>query len=157
MWLGVLCSIGTFVLLVLIGAVAAAQEGSISDSVNRWVVVSSEDDFTGESTTFAARVGDDQRLNLLVSCPGVMISMQDRGLFQGGTVDVRWDDGPVETFTFLDLDRTLVYEGVDFARKLAEHAEVRVRVAKYRNEQVTDVFNLSDAAAAIDAMGCEPR
>ena len=120
------------------------------------MTVSSADDFTGESTTFAARVGNDQRLNLRgESCPGVMISMQDRGLFQGGTVDVRWDDGPVETFTFADLDRTLVYEGVDFARKLAEHAEVRVRVTKYRNEQATDTFDLSDAAAAIDAMGCE--
>ena len=155
--MGMRIAILSLAVAVTVAAAPFAQEGNISDSVNRWVVVSQADDFTGESTTFAARVGDDQRLNLLVSCPGVMISMQDRGLFQGGTVDVRWDDGPVETFTFVDLDRTLVYEGVDFARKLAEHAEVRVRVTKYRNEQATDTFDLSDAAAAIDAMGCERR
>ena len=93
----------------------------------------------------------------------VTLGLMERGaIFHDGDVEVRWDEGEVQRHAFSDEDELLsmwgpVTPGEDadvFVHDLLSHRELRVRVTKWRDERVTDRFNLDGVANEIDALEC---
>ena len=82
-----------------------------------------------------------------------------------GLVEARWDNGPVETYTFrasrelLSLTDASKRGGwwdnhIGLTDRLKEHSELRLRVIRGRDTRVTDRISLADAARAIEGLPC---
>ena len=117
--------------MVLSGAVTFTQT---------WQVNRSVDDFTDEEEMAVVGFGDG-KLMLWVGCIPErevrLAIMGDDDLFENGTVDVRFDDGPIEQYEFIDLDEQLVTSNADDERLvdliLRSEGEVRFRVRRWEN------------------------
>ncbi len=146
---------------------AAPLTGSAQETRHgSWVVVSTTDDFTDETTTFARTTGDTVILGVtcLAGGYGALLSLNDGGTFANGVVETRWDGGEVDRFQFQDRNDNLLgwsslNAGVqgwmpDFFAKLRQHSELRLRVTKWRDERVAGRISLSGSDAAISALGC---
>ena len=84
--------------------------------------------------------------------------MGDDDLFENGTVDVRFDDGPIEQYEFIDLDDQLVTSNADDERLvdliLRSEGEVRFRVRRWENQTVTGRFVLDGFTETMAEAGC---
>ena len=134
----------------------------------QWEVQESTDDFTDQRSVYTNVIGDAERLVLSVLCVlprslSVGIEFQDDSeRFRFSDVDVRWDDGDVETLVFYNADVVLrAFDSesistdvraayVSFIDKLrAGFAELRVRVWRIQDDRVSDRFSLRGAPDAV--------
>lgn len=93
-----------------------------------WIDYSVEDTFLQETRHYALGWGADDALFMLASCDTVAIVFGDDLLFANGTVDAIWDDGPIETYSTEDLDRSLVINDAAWMERMRNSDEVRIRV-----------------------------
>ena len=141
-----------FYAAVLSGPVASAQTWQINRSV---------DDFTDEAKTSVFGFGDG-RLMLWLGCVPQrevrLAIMGDDDLFENGTVDVRFEDRPIEQYEFIDLDQELVTSNADDERLvdllLRSEGDVRFRVRQWQNQTVTGRFPLAGLAERMAEAGC---
>ena len=143
---------GLALAMVLSGAVTFAQT---------WQVNRSVDDFTDEEKTAVVGFGDGN-LMLWVGCIPErevrLAIMGDDDLFENGTVDVRFDDGTIEQYEFIDLNEELVTSNADDERLvdliLRSEGEVRFRVRRWENQTVTGRFVLDGLTETMVEAGC---
>ena len=173
-WIGV---VGVVLVAVAAGDAAAGQVQSFGD----WVSVETEDDFTGERSRgaisvrgFGSPAGPFDDIIVAVHCEvgayTVFVSLGQGGVFQNGTVGVRWDEGTAERHEFYNAERALVawqspdkhgagvgYEPLPVGRfvdKLRRHNELRIRVAKSPNRLLSARLSLRGANWAIETLPC---
>ena len=71
---------------------------------------------------------------------------------------MRLDEGEIQSYDFIDQNETLILAGIRadrFVQGLAEHAELRVRVTKWEDEQITDRYDLADFSSAVAELQCK--
>ena len=156
------------------GVVAAALVASslVAQTLTpygEWTHSVTQDDFSGETTEMAYVSGES--LMLFVHCllgEDYTLSLYifgDGAIFRDGDVALRWDEGPIERYTFQDDNESLsaaTRVGADdylpelrpIITKLGAHSELRVRAARWPNTTVTDRLSLSGAGQAIAALEC---
>ena len=128
------------------------------------------DDFSDEVRKYAFVNGD--KVRLMVACGGVSgymlsISLVGDGIFDGGEIEVRWDNGEVEKH-FLEDEDTILYaddfgwlddQRLSFASvlvtKLMLYSELRLRVRSWPDTRVTDRISLIGSTRAIEALSCK--
>ena len=136
---------------------------SFSSSVSaQWSTRSFTDDFTGEQTN--SLVGSATNgLRMTVSCsPEAQIvslfRIEDTELFHHGDVDVRWDGGTVESYSFVDRDEFLHLGGAggsqQFIRKMRLYNELVFRVTMWRDDYVTGRISLAGTDGLLTQIGC---
>ena len=160
---------------VILGVLASAPAAAQSWEAHRFV-----DDFTGETSVLVTGTGDSRKLRISVGCssdgaPRTLIVFVDDGIFHHAGVEVRWDEGEIERPMLVDEDDHLIFKSgettefgiwigadsakryaAEFVQKLAAHRELRMRVRRWRDELVTDRFDLSGSADAIAGLECAP-
>lgn len=130
----------------------------------QWTVATTQDDFTGETSSMA--VGRGAELIIAVNCDedgySVIVDLIGRGIFANGDVDVRFDEGEVERYEFFDLNHTLIVteelrpQVSTLIAGFREHSDLRIRVTKWRSEYVSDRLSLIGANDAIGTLRCNP-
>ena len=134
----------------------------------QWEVQESTDDFTDQRRVYTKAVGGAERLVLSVLCVlpsslSVGIQFQDDSeRFRFSDVEVRWDEGEIESPVFYNGDVVLrAFDSeivptdvrvayVSFIEKLkAGFTELRVRVWRIRDDRVSDRFSLRGAPDAV--------
>ncbi len=120
------------------------------------------DDFTDEIGQAATLWGQNHRLVLIVACnAGRVANVAIGGLgggsfgrriptpntmFQDGGVDIRWGDGPVESYEWIDGDLVLGAPEsamIDFLDTASRESRLRMRASVVRNAIIQDEFDLS--------------
>ena len=142
----------TIVSLVLLAGLACVDA--------RWMVRHEEDDFTQETTSTVSGTGSEST-TMAVGCADdhhvVFLMLPGDGLFHNGYVELRLDEGEIWSVEFHDNDNMLALSGIR-ASALVElmnrHAELRVRVMRWRNELVTDRFDLTGFSEAVAELPC---
>ena len=112
------------------------------------------DSFTDEIGQTATLNGIDNRLVLIVACNAGRILAIGLGglsartmLFQDGSVDMRWADGPVSSQGWTDSDSVLVVPEQHlpgFLEAATTQLRLRIRANVVRNQFVQDEFNLAN-------------
>ena len=128
------------------------------------------DEFTDERGQAAYLIGVNARLVLIVGCNASRVSVVGLGglggartfrgrlispnvVFQGGDVDLRWGEGPIQTRSWVDGDVVLAASGqaaADFLDASSQENRLRVRAGVVRNSVIQDEFDLSDLAVSAD-------
>ena len=112
--------------------------------------------------TIALGVGDDEIVNIAVSCqgstPAVLMSFSDGRAFAHGRVQAIWSDGTVDQYTFQQAGpylQGLVSNSVsrELYHKLQNLNSVTVTVAG-SGRRFTDRIGLSGSSAAIGSLSC---
>ena len=156
--------------VVVATAALALPRASLAQTDTRygaWTYSVNEDDFSGRTTRMAFAAGDE--LMLFVFCPTgdeylVSIRMFD-GIFRDGDIDLRWDEGTIESYTFEDNDDNLAASSASImpdyeprlrsvVAKLMAHSELRLRVGRWPDTTVTDRISLNGSGRAIRALRC---
>lgn len=153
--------------VVALAVLAAPAYAQTDTRYGAWTYAVREDDFSGRVSRMAFATGDE--LMLFVNCPLgdeylVSIRMFD-GIFRDGDVDLRWDEGAIESYTFEDNDDNLAASSSaimpDYeprlravVAKLMAHSELRLRVGRWPDTTVTDRISLNGSGRAIRALGC---
>lgn len=156
--------VGAVVAVALLASSAAAQTDT---RYGAWIHSVSEDDFTGRISRSAFTAGDE--LGLFVYCPTgddylLLIFMFD-GTFRDGDIDLRWDEGEIESYAFeadgdsLSASTASIMDDYNpevrpIVAKLMAHSELRVRVGRRPDTRVTDRISLNGSGRAIRALGC---
>ena len=159
--------------MAVVAAAALVASPLVAQTTTRygaWTHSVTQDDFSGETTELAYVSGES--LMLFVNCllgEDYTLSLRLFGsgaIFRDGSVALRWDEGPIERYTFQDDNESLsaaTRVGADdhlpqlqsIITKLGAHSELRVRAARWPNTTVTDRISLSGSGQAISALGCE--
>ena len=154
--------------VVAVALLAAPPASAQTDTrYGAWTYSVNEDDFSGRTTRMAFATGDE--LMLFVFCPRgdeylVSIRMFD-GIFRDGDVDLRWDEGAIESYSFEDNDDNLAASSASImpdyeprlrsvVAKLMAHSELRLRVGRWPDTTVTDRISLNGSGRAIRALRC---
>ena len=133
------------------------------DSVN-WQLRSTVDAFTDEESRTAGLRGRNRELLLILSCQNGSVRAavgfsEESRLFGHGRMDIRFDEERAEQVEWSDEDSILVAPTDDqvnrFAQRLAEHQQLLVRATRWRNDLITEAFDLSMAENAMDYLQCE--
>ena len=149
-----------FVAVVVVAFTSSIASAQFAPRPNQWDILRLVDDFTDEESVSGAIYGADLNLMLMVTCldgmPSVALVMTAQGdIFQDGNVATRWDGGDAENHAFVDRDDSLtLLNATDFVGRLLNHQELRVRVYKWRDEQIVDSFDVSNTADALSEMPC---
>lgn len=162
----------TEIAFVVVGLFLLAIPASPVQAQPQWTTPQVTDDFTGETTRFARIQGRNANVVLAVACAGggyaVLLNLVYGGIFHNGTVEVRWDEGPVERYEFNDGNETLSAwasasagrgSGYDpriasFVGKLRRHNDMRIRVTKWEDERLIDSVDLTGSSRAISTLPC---
>ena len=139
-----------------------------------WFPHQEEDSFTRETRLYARGWGADGVLFMVAACDQVAIALgDDLRVFESGTIETIWDDGPIEVVEAQDLNRSLVISDAEWVQRLRTHDELRMRVRLFQNVVASDSFDLTSARLStnmtasgevedvahvrdiFDAIGCE--
>ena len=139
-----------------------------------WFPHQEEDSFTRETRLYARGWGADGVLLIVAACDNVAIALgDDLRVFESGTIETIWDDGPIEVVEAQDLNRSLVISDAEWVQRLRTHNELRMRVRLFQNVVASDLFDLTSARLStnmtasgavedvahvrdiFDAIGCE--
>lgn len=132
-----------------------------------WTHAVDQDDFSGEVTSRAFASGDE--VMLFVNCYlGTELHLSVHlfdGIFRDGNIAMRWNEDAIERYSFTDNNQSLsAAEWVgaddfhpaleDIIAKLMAHSELRLRVGRWPDTQVTDRISLNGSTRAIGALAC---
>ena len=131
--------------------------------ITHWSLFTDLDAFTDQQARTAHLDGQGGDLSMAIGCADSELSVSlfirgNRNLFHHGLVDLRFDSTPGERVMWTDKDRSLtapVGRAAIFADRLVEHDTLLVRVTRWRQEQLTDSFDIKRSAAAIEHLQCQ--
>lgn len=147
---------------------------SATSATAQWRTLQSPDEESGETVTLARANGLEGRLSLHVTCQQgyyvLALGFDDDVKFDDATVEMRWDDGPAERHWLLpDYDDEVLYlttwpgeesslrydpEVLAIFGNFRRYRTWDVRVTRRPDREVTERFDLSGAAQALDSIQC---
>ena len=156
--------VGVVVAVALLAALPASAQNT---RYGAWTYSVSEDDFSGRTSRIAYASGDELMLFVFCLTDDYALNVRMGGeIFRDGDIDMRWDEGAVESYTFKDDNQSLsastsaIMDDYNpgaraIVAKLMAHSELRVRVGRWPSTTVTDRISLRGSSRAIGALGCE--